>query len=44
MLHKQMESFMLSKYSLNTLKPKQYGRHFPDENYKCIFLKIIVFR
>ena len=23
---------------LNTLKPRQYGRHFPDDLFKCIFL------
>ena len=23
---------------LNTLRPKQNGRHFPDDTFKCIFL------
>ena len=25
---------------VNTLKPRQNGRHFPDDIFKCIFLKI----
>ena len=25
--------------SLNTLRPRQNGRHFPDDIFKCIFLK-----
>ena len=24
--------------SLNTLRPRQNGRHFPDDIFKCIFL------
>ena len=23
---------------INTLRPRQNGRHFPDENFQCIFL------
>ena len=30
---------MLAKYvSFNTLRPRQNGRHFPDDIFKCIFL------
>ena len=29
----QMDSF-----GLNTLRSRQNGRHFPDDNFKCIFL------
>ena len=25
-------------FSVNTLRPRQHGRHFPDDLYKCIFL------
>ena len=28
----------LSQYWLNTLRPRQNGRHFPDDLFKCIFL------
>ena len=27
-----------SRTSVNTLKWRQYGRHFPDDIFKCIFL------
>ena len=29
---------LLSVVSLNTLRPRQNGRHFPDDIFKCIFL------
>ena len=29
---------VLSRHSLNTLRPRQNGRHFPDDIFKCIFL------
>ena len=25
-------------YTINTLRPRQNGRHFPDDSFKCIFL------
>ena len=27
-----------SSYCVNTLRPRQYGRHFADDSSKCIFL------
>ena len=37
-----MASFLYNIFtphcSLNTLRPRQNGRHFPDDIYKCIFL------
>ena len=24
---------------MNTLRPRHKGRHFPDDNFKCMFLK-----
>ena len=27
------------EYVVNTLRPRQNGRHFPDDIFKCIFLK-----
>ena len=29
---------------INTLRPRQNGRHFPDDNFKCIFLNENVWR
>ena len=29
---------MISRTKLNTLRPTQNGRHFPDEIFKCIFM------
>ena len=29
---------LLLKNLINTLRPRQNGRHFPDDTYKCIFL------
>ena len=29
---------MISTYCFNTLRPRQNGRHFPDDIFKCIFL------
>ena len=28
----------LKNYTFNTLRPRQNGRHFPDDIFKCIFL------
>ena len=28
----------LDSYSINTLRPRQHGRHFPDDIFRCIFL------
>ena len=28
----------VSSYMINTLRPRQNGRHFPDDIFKCIFL------
>ena len=27
-----------TNYILNTLRPRQHGRHFPDDIFRCIFL------
>ena len=32
--------FNASRLCLNTLKPKQNGRHIPDDIFKCIFLNV----
>ena len=33
-----------TSYLINTLRPKQDGRHFPDDIFKCIFLNENEFR
>ena len=43
-LHLPVRSHLLNipvkkDYNLNTLKPRQNGRHFADDTFKCIFLK-----
>ena len=31
-------NYLTLKYSINTLRPRQNGRHFADDIFKCIFL------
>ena len=31
-------SYTTCEQSINTLRPRQNGRHFPDNIFKCIFL------
>ena len=33
-----LEQYFLINYATNTLRPRQNGRHFPDDIFKCIFL------
>ena len=33
-----MEHVDREMVSVNTLRPRQYGRHFPDDIFKCIFV------
>ena len=37
-------SFTIRTGTLNTLKPRQNGRHFPDDIFKCIFFNENVWR
>ena len=36
--HLQYKNILYSKHELNTLRPRQNGRHFPDDIFKWIFL------
>ena len=33
---------IVGRITLNTLRPRQNGRHFPDDSFKCIFLNASV--
>ena len=35
----QMVAILSRPQCVNTLRPRQNGRHFPDNIFKCIFLK-----